>query len=149
MNKNLEGSAARYVSAQEHSDVPCRYEDLGIEQGQTVIVRGRRTTRATVRSSENAIQGRIYMDATTRLNSSSRMTDIVQVGLDDNPRTVSGSNSLPSEKVSQGFGANHRWELSMRPISRGTTSLSLPWTGGNRDEWRRYAHGASKRDDRC
>ena len=97
MNKNLEVDALPDTLAHKNIAVmfPADMRDLGIEQGQTVIVRGRRTTRATVRSSENAIQGRIYMDATTRLNSSSRMTDIVQVGLDDNPRTVSRVQLAP------------------------------------------------------
>ena len=132
MNKNLEVDALPDTLAHKNIAVmfPADMRDLGIEQGQTVIVRGRRTTRATVRSSENAIQGRIYMDATTRLNSSSRMTDIVQVGLDDNPRTVSRAQLAPvGEGISKDLEQTIGRELSMRPISRGD-HITIPSLDG-------------------
>ena len=94
--------------------------ELGIQQGQTINIRGRRSTTATVRSSENAIQGRIHLDATSRLNSSSRISDIVDVSLSNNRSSLTKVILAPvGEEVSQDLEQTIGRELAMRSVSRG------------------------------
>jgi len=104
--------------------------ELGIEQGQTLIIRGRRATTATVRSSQNAVQGRIHLDATSRLNSSSRINDLVDVSPNENAPTLSKVSLAPigieaPPDMEQKIGR----ELSMRPVSRGD-HITIPSPNG-------------------
>ena len=104
--------------------------ELGIQQGQTINIRGRRSTTATVRSSENAIQGRIHLDATSRLNSSSRISDIVDVSLSNNRSSLTKVILAPvGEEVSQDLEQTIGRELAMRSVSRGD-HITIPSPSG-------------------
>ena len=94
--------------------------EIGAKDGDIVNIRGRRVATAIIRSDPNAGRGRIHIDATTRLNVSSRVGDYVQATILDNPRTLSRVALAPvGEEVDQELEGIIGKNLFRRPIGKG------------------------------
>ena len=63
-------------------------QELGASPGDEILLKGGRKTTGIARISPSANQGIIYLDATTRLNASSRTGDSLEAELIEKPRTL-------------------------------------------------------------
>ena len=63
-------------------------QELGASPGDEILLKGGRKTTGVARISPSANQGIIYLDATTRLNASSRTGDSLEAELIEKPRTL-------------------------------------------------------------
>ena len=104
--------------------------ELDIESGSSILIRGGRAGRALVRTSPEANRGKIYLDATTRLNCSCRVGDTVEVEEIEEPRPISSLMLAPvrddiDEDLEDFVGRN----LAGRILGRGD-HLTLPSPGG-------------------
>lgn len=63
-------------------------EELGASPGDEILLKGGRKTTGVARISPSANPGFIYLDATTRLNASSRTGDSLEVEVIDKPKTL-------------------------------------------------------------
>ena len=104
--------------------------ELDIESGSSILIRGGRAGRALVRTSPEANRGKIYLDATTRLNCSCRVGDTVEVEEIEEPRPISSLMLAPvrddiDEDLEDFVGRN----LVGRILGRGD-HLTLPSPGG-------------------
>ena len=82
---------------------PSDLDELGIENGGMVELRGARTSIATARSSRGVESGTILLDATTRLNTSSRVGERVSLDRADFRVLTSVTLDLVSDGFSQDY----------------------------------------------
>jgi len=82
---------------------PADLDGLGIENGGMVELRGARTSIATARSSRNVDSGTILLDATTRLNTSSRVGERISLDRADFRALTSVTLDLVSDGFSQDY----------------------------------------------
>ncbi len=95
-------------------------DEMGIENGQAISIRGRRSSTAIARSSTQATPGRVHLDATTRLNASSRVGESIAIQPVDDPRPLTRVYLAPvGEEVSPDLEDTIGRNLFRRPVVKG------------------------------